>query len=100
VKVHGKLARVFVKLYLDIFAAYHKMYNNNSAIPVIGVNSGLQSQFTEWPASSAGTVLSCKVNGHGLSPTWAIFVTLHFQQFFVGRLGLTGLGSALGLVLQ
>jgi len=89
-----------MKLYLDIFAAHYKMHNNNSAIPAIRVNSGLQSQFTEWPASSAGSVHSCKVNGHGSSPTWAIFVTLHFQQFFVGRLRLTGLGSALGLVLQ
>jgi len=52
------------------------------------------------------SVLSCELNGYGSHPAWDIylFVTLYFRlnySFFVGRLGLVGLGfSNLGLVLR
>ena len=82
-KVHRNLVHalaIFREAILDIFC---------SALPVITVNSGLSSQFTECPVGPVGSVLSCEVNGHGSNPTWAIFVTFHFQlnySFFVGRL--------------
>jgi len=40
---------------------------------LFGVNSGLRRQFNEWPRGSANSVHSCKLNGQGSNPTWAIF---------------------------
>ena len=42
--------------------------------------SGLCSLFSQWPAGSAVSVLSCELNGQGSSLVWAIFsVTFHFN---------------------
>jgi len=60
VKFHRKVAHV-----LAIF--------RESIYRYFLLNSGLHSQFSKWPASSAGSMLSCKVNGQGSHPTWAIF---------------------------
>jgi len=58
--------------------------------------SGFRTLFSQWPASSLVSVLSCELNGQGLSAASPLFsVTFHFQlnySFFVGRLGLLGLG--------
>jgi len=58
----------------------------------------VRSQFTEWYAGLADTVLSCKLNGEGSNPTWLIF-RLHFTfnliSFLVDGLGLAGLGFSI-----
>jgi len=45
-KIHGRYASKVIKSFI--------FYEN-----LCGVNSGLHSQFTEWPAGSEDTVLSC-----------------------------------------
>ena len=61
------------------------------------VNSGLRSQFTEWPAGSTDSMLSCKLNGQGSNPTRAIFQFNY--SFIVGQLGLVGLGFSIRIAL-
>ena len=44
--------------------------------------SGLRSQFSEWPAGSAGNVLSFEVNGQGSRASYGpVLVTFHLQFF-------------------
>ena len=49
---------------------------------------------TEWPAGSAGGVLSCEVNGHGLRrlrPAFVSVVTFHLV-FFRGSVRVSRVG--------
>jgi len=81
-KFHGKIVHI-----LGIFCEAVFIYSF--------LNSGLHSSFAVWPASSVGSVLSCKVNGHSSRITWATFL-LHFtNSFFVGRLESVGLGFSI-----
>ena len=62
--------------------------------------SALSSLFSNRPAGSPVSVLSCELNGQGSCPACAVFfgyllLLAYYSFFFMGRLGVVGLGFSI-----